>query len=418
MYREILERLSEWKDKEDKSPLVIYGTKGVGKSYTVNDFGEGFYISTVIIDLENTEYSNFIFGKKMDREEILKFLGLFSGTTPVLGETLIVFENIQKLDELEEKIKMICDELRGFDLIFTSAIKLSHMKKTESIEMYPLSFKEFLINQKQSSLCDKIEKDSKSINFNDKMLLEDFLKKYFIIGGLPVVVRKYIETGSINEAVIERDTVLNSILEEFNVIESKQLKEKVVQIYKSIGTQLEKDNKKFQYGYVKLTARAREYQEALNYLIDNNYINQVNRLNSPEIPVKDNIDDKSFEVYLPDVGILSALFGINEKDIDDVFLLHNKALVYHFIYEELYQNKNISRLFYWISSATAKIDYLFEESDMIIPIEVNLSENHKMQSLKVYKNRYDVKMSIRITEDLIEMENDILKVPLFAIWNL
>lgn len=427
MYREVLEKLVNWKEQTENKLLLLAGAKGVGKSYILKDFGEGCFDGTVIVELKSQEYVRRFFEEIPNRNKLCSILELSGGSMPVPGHTLIIIENIDCVKDIARVVEFLTESMSDYHIALTSSVVESfildklgdNIKKLEIITLYPLTFKEFLNILNEEELCGKIEK--KAISDVDKKQLSEYIRKYIYIGGMPSVVQKYLDTGDIEQVKREKQKVLETFMNEFEKVESKPLRDKVKQVWKSIPAQLEKENKKFQFGVVKLTARAREYKEAVEWLYKNKYITLMNRLKEPKIPFSDYIDEKSYEVFVCDVGILVEMYGISYEEIADVKsveLLKAGAIAEQYVYAELNANENVERLCYWISEATARISFLFDDGNEVIPVEVNLCENAKAQSIKVFRARYETDVYISITNDVMKMEEGVLKLPLYAIWNL
>jgi hypothetical protein len=420
MYREIIEKLGEWKNKEEKKLLFLTGQKGNGKSFIAKDFAEGFFENYVLLDFLENEYASIIFKDGLNRDRIIKFLSITSGKDVKKEDTLIVFENLNTLNEYGNIIKFLSEEMKEYHIIITSDKKIAPSELYEIKYVNPLSFNEFLINLRQSELIEKIKNSSKLPLTEDEMnKSKELLRIYFLIGGMPEIVKVFIETNSLKDAIKKRDEYVKNLKIELKNIDSGAFSNKLIQIMDSLETQLSKENKKFQYGNVKITARRREYSDALDYLVDSYYIQPLYRVVKPVMPLKDKVDDKSFEAYLSDIGIMSGISGIGEEelDINNMFLYKNKMLLHQFIFQELINNRGMDEIYYWVSEATAKIDFVFEDN-MVIPVEINLKDNHKAQSLKVLKQRFKNEISICITEDIFKMENSVLKIPIYSLWNL
>ena len=430
MYREILNQLAEWKDKENRKVLLLSGGKGVGKSYTLSDFGAGFFTNTCMFDFKEQEYVRYLFEGELDKSVILKKLSVSCGETLVPGETLLVFENVDMLDNAGSIVKYICEELTEYHVAITvMRLEENFIRDNgeldgllDVINIYPLSFSEFLIVNKESHFCDRIANQAKEpLTKIELEKLDFYMRLYLVVGGLPSVVKVLLETGSLEQVETEKARILMSMVEQIENVSQPALSKKIKQVFDSIPAQLEKENMKFQYGMVKLTARAREYKEAVEWLVDNKFITPLYRAKEAIAPLNKQKDDKSFEMYVSDIGLLVSMFGLTMDDIEKEnlpFMMKGQALVKQYIYGELLHNPNVDNIFYWISEATAKIEFLFQDSNVVIPIDVNLGLNEKAQSLKVYKSKYVVPMSVRISKDKMSMSKDMLTLPMFSIWNL
>ena len=430
MYREILNQLAEWKDKENRKVLLLSGGKGVGKSYALSDFGAGFFSNTCMFDFKEQEYVRYLFEGELDKSVILKKLSVSCGETLIPGETLLVFENVDVLENADNIVKYICDELAEYHVAITlMRLEENFLKDNEGLEgaldiinIYPLSFSEFLIVNKESAFCDRIANQAKEpLTKLELEKLDFYMRLYLVVGGLPSVVKVLVETGSLEQVETEKARILLSMVEQIENVSQPALAKKIKQVFDSIPAQLEKENMKFQYGMVKLTARAREYKEAVEWLVDNKFITPLYRVKEAVAPLNNQKDDKSFEMYVSDIGLLASMFGLTMDDIEkenSPFMMRGQALIKQYIYGELLHNPNVNNIYYWISEATAKIEFLFEDSNVVIPIDVNLGLNEKAQSLKVYKSKYNVPMSVRISKDKMKMSKDMLTLPMFSIWNL
>ena len=430
MYREILNQLAEWKDKDSRKALLLAGGKGVGKSYALEDFGAGFFGNTCMFDFKEQDYVRYLFEGDLDKNVILKKLSVSCGETLVPGETLLVFENVDALENAGDLVRYICEELVEYHVAITlMRSEENFLKRNEDlvgrldvINIYPLSFSEFLIVNKESGFCDRIANQAKEpLTKIELEKLEFYMRLYLVVGGLPSVVRVLLETGSLEQVETEKARILMSMVEQIENVSQPALAKKIKQVFDSIPAQLEKENMKFQYGMVKLTARAREYKEAVDWLVDNKFIMPLYRVKEAIAPLESQRDEKSFEMYVSDIGLLVSMFGITMDDIEkenSPFVMRGQALVKQYIYGELLHNPNVNNIYYWISEATAKIEFLFQDSDVVIPIDVNLGLNEKAQSLKVYKSKYSVPMSVRISKEKISMTKDMLTLPMFSIWNL
>jgi len=428
MYREVLNDLAQWKDREDRKPLLLVGAKGVGKTWIAKDFGEGFFESYVILDLKSQEFVKYLFEDEFNETRVENMLSIASGSRIVPGETLIILENVDVVKNIEKLLDFFYGNMSRYHVCMTTSceerygINSNQVEKVDIIHIYPLSFSEFLIVNKESELCRAIE-NNRSVPLTDNNLkaLKDYLKLYFYVGGMPQAVNCWLETQNLVRVRDEKRKILDSYMEVFKNLNMGPFTNKVIRVWESMGAQLLKENKKFQYGVVKATARAREYGDAVSYLIANKFVNKINRLKEPKLPTADYVDVKSFELFMVDIGLLSEVYKLDYSAISKAFDTGNEylnALTEQFAFQELQYNKGIREVWYWISDATARVEFLFEDSGMVIPMEINLHNNTKAQSIKVYKNRYNPPLIIQITTDRFSMGNGKMELPMFSLWNL
>ena len=427
MYREVLNTLSEWKEKENRKPLLLKGAKGVGKSYTLKDFGMGYFENSAIFDFKEQEYVKSLFVREKDPEKIIKMLGVTSGENMIPGETFLAFENVDFLPEAEEIIKFITDNMSEYHIALTISVNEEEylskeiIQRFEIIGMYPLNFSEFLIVNKESKLSEAIKEIGRQPLTEEELeKVQEYLKLYMIIGGMPKVVQVYVNTQDMVEVETAKSKLIMGLMNQIDAIEDVTLKGKVSQIWNSLSAQLEKDNKKFQYGAVKLTARAREYEEGLKWLIYHKYVHLLYKMKDEKSSTTGEFNNKSFRVFYNDIGIMSSVMGVTDTDIDvnNIQKLHNGALALQLVFGELNSNKNIQNMCYWNSEGLSKIDFLFKDQKRMVPVVLDLSNNKKAQSIKVYKDTFKPPMIIKVTSWQMDIKESTLGIPVYSLWNL
>jgi hypothetical protein len=290
----------------------------------------------------------------------------------------------------------------------------------EVFEMLPLTFEEFLKAGKGRKLCKYIENQRFSaIPEEVKESINTMLEAFFITGGMPEAVNVYYKTEDFEEV----DKVLKHILDKTSEyiikVTPKRMLTKVMLIWNSIPLQLTKENKKFMYGYVDPKARAREYEASVDFLVSTGTVRQVYRVKNGVLPLIEQKDDKSFEIYHLDHGLLRIMAGIHYSDIDkdDVLDMMDGMIAEQYALGELHANKNVGELYFWISSATAKVDFVYESEGEVVPVDVQTDPRTKAQSVKVFKQRYKNSTSIRISTDDMYVNSGLVNVPLYGIWN-
>ena len=411
MYREIFEGLESWKEKDDGKILFLFGGRFVGKTFTLKKFGEISFSKVAYFDLDkNTDMLEVLDSEEIDLNRFDHLVKEASGDLNTSKNTLVIIESIDGINNICKTVKWLKECTKWSHIAITSRTDEENIVGEEDLSSYvkclklhPLSFKEFLITLNREDLYKKL---SFNEDINDESLrreLSAYIRKYIFVGGMPKAVAMYKDT--VNMAKVQK--VKQEILEEYqkcisDIVDSS-LREKVRVLWRSVGKQLEKDNKKFQYGTAKPTARTREYVGAMNWLLDNKLLKKVSRAKEAAIPLKLQKDIKSFECFLQDVGILCALYGIDYETIEETRRLENiknGAIAEQFVYNELMANKEIDEVCYWISGATSKVEFIFERNNEVKPVEINLSINTKAQSIKVYNSRYNPSIIYSIASDL------------------
>lgn len=431
MIRNIYKQLLQWKKENINMPLMVIGARQVGKTYIIREFCEKEFSKNIYINLlEHSEIVN-LFKEKISTEEKFIKLQLILNISIDIENSIIFFDEIQESEELISSLKYFCENEKPFKIICAGSllgVKINRFNssfpvgKVQMINMYPMSFDEFILaNMPEMGkvLIDEIKKCYNENKNMDSVLHEKLINLYRIyicIGGMPACVDNYLKcTNDIlkyNKEIIKN--IINAYLNDMNKYVYNSFEAtRIEDIYKTIPAQLENSSRKFQYSKIKKGARSKDYESALKWLYSSNLIHKCTALNSINIPPKAYIDNESFKLFLSDIGILTSLLELkyNEIILDNKFL-YKGILAENFVAQEFISN-NIS-LYYWKSKSDAEVDFVIYNDDGLIPIEVKSSENTKSKSLKVYIDRYNPKYAIRVSSKNFGFENNIKSVPLYA----
>ena len=424
LFRNIMNDLAAWYETGADKVAVVRGGKLVGKTWAVVDFAMGFFKDYIIIDMSKyTEFSTY--AAKERRPEKLHAKLTTSLDKYDFKDKLLIFDNAQNCDGLLKNLVAYARYNTDCRICVIATISGMMPGEEECIddinvyEMMPMTFDEFLKVGKGRKLCSYVENQRiTAIPDEVRDSVQMMLEAFFLTGGMPEAVEEYYKTGDFKRI----DVVLKSILDRMTeyLINStpKRYLNKVIAIWNSIPVQLTKENKKFMYGYVDPKARAREYEASVDQLVRMGVVRQVYRVRTGVLPLARQRDDKSFEIYHLDHGLLRIMAGILVQDIDreNVLDMMDGSIAEQYALAELYANRNIGELYFWISSATAKVDFVYEGNGEVIPVDVQTSPHTKAQSSRVFKQRYDNQTSIRISTDDMYVDKGLVNVPLYGIW--
>lgn len=429
MYRMIIDDLMKWYETSQDKVLVLRGAQGVGKTWTMIDFAQGFYNSLLYVNFEKDSdvYSLFKQGSRIRAEKLIAAMSMYCEQSYVEGKTLFVFDEAHIYPKAIEAIMSLKEQKPDLAIcIVASTIgtiphEAEYQESFYSLQLYPMTFEEFLTANKAQDLCKYIENqklEPVAMEIIDK--ITDYLKVFYLTGGMPIVVLDYIQNHDLNRV----DAILKALLmrckEHINRYVPRALETKVNRIWDSIPSQMEKDNRKFMYQYVDEKARAREYEKAVDWLVETGLVRKVNRIKEGIAPLSEQIDPKSFELYHLDHGLLRVMCGLSHNQIkvdheslDDM----NGALLEQLVLSELTMNKTVQALYFWISGATARVDFVFEDDGEVVPVDVQSHVQRKAQSIKVFNSKYNNRMAIRISLDGVSFSRGILNIPLYGLWN-
>ena len=424
MRRYIKEQLIKWKNRKDRKPLILKGARQVGKTYILKEFGEEQYENIAYFNFDHDEPLKELFTNTKDPKRILEQLTFATGKAIKPEKTLIIFDEIQECSDALNSLKYFQEEANEYHIVCAGSllgIKLSHTSfpvgKVEYLEMYPMTFTEFLLADGAENLVKYMESINKIEKIPDIIFtqLNEKIKSYFIIGGMPEVVRAWVENKDIEEVNRLQKQILQGYEDDFGKhIENTNMQAKISIIWESIVSQLAKENKKFLYQVAKDGARAREYEDAVNWLNNANIVDKIFNVTKPDFPLNAYTDLSSFKLYMLDVGLLRRKANLDSRIViegNKLFEEFKGALTENFILNMLLF-KYEERPNYYVFDRH-EIDFIIQERNEIIPIEVKSSENRNNASLTRFNENNDNKISVRFSTRNLDMSGKILNVPIF-----
>jgi predicted AAA+ superfamily ATPase len=420
MERKIEEYLVQWKSDNNRKPLIIFGPRQVGKTFSVLNFGKNNYKNVAYFNTYQNKKLIDVFKKEKIEDKIILNLSMLSGETILQDDTLIILDNIDNNDVVKG-LKLLGSEKSKYNIIAITARRgLLKSIKSEDLQyksMTELDFEEYLIAHNEKSLADLIRESytkRKTCPFHKVAL--DFFQRYLITGGMPEVVNAELngysdyELDAIKQKIIdvyEKDALYNK-----NLIDITRS----IEVFESIPNQLSKKNKKFQYGVIKTGTRKTEYENSIEYLVENQLVYRSYKVKNIKSPLSSNRLKDNFKLYCIDNGLLSTMLHTNYKQI----------LLDENVKEVLYQNhiaKALTEagysLYYYQSEGKAEVDFIIQDRmGTIIPIEIATRKDSKAKSLSVFMGKFDVPMGIRVTENNFSTKRDVRMIPIYAIFCL
>lgn len=374
----------------------------------------------------NTRLSS-LFEKDLDVKRLLEGLSIEAGFNITPKDTLIIFDEIQENPLAITSLKYFNENAKEYDIIAAgSLLGVANHKgtgfpvgKVEYLNLFPLSFEEFLHALKETKLLEIIINNDFKMQqiFKDKLIT--LLRKYCYVGGMPKAILSFIDNQDYNLVRTIQKNILNDYENDFSKHIPKEQIERTRLLWNAIPSQLVKENKKCIYGKIKEGARAKDFEIALNWLIDASLVHKVSRVSIPNMPLKAFEDVSSYKLFLLDIGLLSAMNELDPRSLlenDKLFNDYNGALTEQYVLQE-FKTLNSFPIFYW-SNNRAKIDFLIQCKNNIIPIEVKATINLQAKSLKSYREKFSPKISIRTSLADYKENNGLINLPLYDIENL
>lgn len=429
MYRSAIKKLKEWKNKEDRKPMILIGARQVGKTWIMKEFGKNEYAKVAYISFYNNERMNDVFDMDFDIDRIIMNLNIESGVSITPNDTLIILDEIQNAPKALESLKYFCEDANEYHVIAAGSLLgvavhenvAFPVGKVDMLDLYPFSFREFLLAMDEKSLVMALDSKDFSIidNFSDKFLF--WLKNYYYIGGMPAVVdsfrrnKDYVKTRQ-----IQKD-ILRQYEQDFGKhVDAKNLP-RIRMVWQSIPIQLAKENKKFFFGQIKKGARSSDFEIAIQWLMDSGLIYKVNRVNEPHMPLKAYINMSAYKLFILDIGLLGALSDLPAKTIlekDEIFVEFKGAFTEQYVLQQLICDTQYTPYYYGTDKSTFEQDFMIQMEDRIVPIEVKAEGNVYSQSLKAYCEKYHPKKAVRFSTLKYVDQGWMVNIPLYAISTL
>lgn len=420
MERKINSYLNRWKNDLVRKPLLIYGPKQIGKTYSILSFGEKEYRNIVYFNTDNNNELVNLFEKEKSTERIIMNLSLISGQTILEQDTLIILDNVNN-NEIVKGVKLFGSKLSKYHIIMISSKRENlTLFKGEELQfkgMYGLDFEEYLWARGEINLANLIRESfekRKTCPFH-KIALEFFME-YIITGGLPEVINANIEGK--NEYYIDsiKQKILDTYRKEISLNTNLIDIERGLAVLNSIPEQLKKENKKFQYGLLGFGRRAKEYSSSIEFLVSNQIVYRSYKIKEVKSPLSSCREKDSFKLYINDEGMLYSMLHLTQRD-----LLTNEKLK-----ETLYENhiaKSLTEagypLYYYQSDGKAEVNFVMQNRmGKIIPIEIATISNSKAKSLSVFMKKFTCLEAYRITENNFSTKKEIRYLPIYAIFCL
>lgn len=430
MERLITQQLLKWKNSKHRKPLILQGVHKVGKTWILKEFGNKHYKNVAYFNFdENEEYKQF-FETTKDVNRILQNLMLASEQTIMPNDTLIIFDEIQDSPNVINSLKYFCENAPQYHIACAGSLLGITLAKPSSfpvgkinfMDIHPMTFKEFLLANGDHNLVAYLDTVDTLEPIPDAFFnpLYEKLKMYFVTGGMPESVLLWTHDRDIESMQTALSEILNAYERDFAKHPNISEFPKISMIFNSIPSQLAKENKKFLYKVVKEGARAREYEDALQWLVDAKLVYKIFRSNAPKLPISAYDDISAFKIYLVDVGLLRrkaqlspTAFGENNR----LFTEFKGALTENFVLQSLIPQFEVTPRYWSQINPPYEVDFLIQKDNTIFPVEVKSDSNIKSKSLKKFKELFpdDVKLRIRFSLNNLKLDDDVLNIPLFMI---
>jgi len=426
MIRIAMNDLYEWKNNKHQKPLIIRGTRQVGKTWLMKEFGQTAYQNTVYIDFENNKRMEDLFSVDYNVERLIMGLELYSGQKIDPVDTLLIFDEVQEVPKALTSLKYFNENAPQYQIICAGSLlgvalhqgTSFPVGKVDFLDLFPLSLFEFMTALGKERFAGILDDGDFDMVYIFRQEYIDLLKQYYYVGGMPEAVLRFSENKDWGEVREIQGRILAAYEQDFSKHAPSEVVPRIRMLWSSIPAQLARENKKFIYGLIREGARAREYELALQWLCDCGLVYKVHRVTAPRVPLNAYIDLSAFKLFVVDVGLLSCMAGLRPDillDGNSLFTEFKGALSEQYVLQQLKPQKQLDACYWTNERNTSEIDFIVSDGQSVIPLEVKAEINLQSKSLKAFRDRFSPPLSVRTAMTDYRKEDWLLNLPLYAI---
>lgn len=421
MERLAYKKLLDWKNNKTRKPLILNGARQVGKTWLLKDFGEKEYDSVAYINCDETKDLKAVFSD-FNTGRLIRAFSAISGVNIKPEKTLIILDEIQIIPIGLTSLKYFCENAPEYHIAVAGSLLGIGLHegtgfpvgKVDQINLYPLSFKEFLLALKKDQIYNAIQTHKWEELSSLSSIFIDLLRQYYYVGGMPAVVQAYATNHDIFEVRNIQSQILSDYRLDFSKHVPKNILPKVNMVWDSIPAQLAKENKKFIYSKIRKGARAKEFENAIQWLVDAGLVYKVLRVSKVEKPLKFYEDFDSFKLFILDLGLLGAMTEVDAKDVlvnNNAFTEYKGSFTEQYVLQEL---QSLEKRVYYHSKehSELELDFVIQNYN-VYPIEVKAEENLKSKSLRTIYSENNQLKPVRFSMADYKKQDWMVNVPLY-----
>lgn len=426
MERTLLQELIIWKNRADRKPLVLNGMRQVGKTWLLHEFAKREYKKEAYVICRKNELAKQIFTHDFNVDRILRALRALTEIDITPGDTLIVLDEVQDIPEAIESLKYFCEEAPEYHIaVAGSLLGISLHKdvsypvgKVNEITMYPMNFEEFLMAKGENEACKLLcSRDYGTISLLHEKYV-DLLRQYYYVGGMPEAVAKYIATGALQDVRRIQQEIVHGYEQDFSKHAPKEQIQRIHMVWKSIPSQLFKENKKFIYGALRKGSRANDYEMAIQWLIEAGLVYKVPRCTKLALPLDIYEDLSAFKLYVADLGLLGAMANTEPAQVlvnNNIFSEYKGGMTEQFVLQQMKSQGVAPICYYKTDDSRLELDFVIQRDAHLLPIEVKAETNVRANSLtNLLKSKPELKAE-RFSMLPYRVQGQMTCIPLYAV---
>ena len=426
MKRFALEKLKIWKEKPYRKPLIIRGARQVGKTWLMKEFGKTCFEKTAYVNFDSNPRMQQLFEGEIDVERMILAISAETGVSINCTDTLLIFDEVQEVPKALGSLKYFCENAPEYAIVAAGSLLGVAMHKGTSfpvgkvdfMDLYPLSFQEFLCALGEERFVTMLQSTDTDMVTMFKTKYIDRLREYYYVGGMPEAVQNFVLNKDYNKVREIQKNLLNYYQQDFSKHAKISLVPRLNLVWNSIPMQLAKENKKYIYGQVREGARAKDFELAIQWLLDCGLIHKVHRVKKPSLPLKAYMDLDAFKIYMLDVGLLLAMADLDASVIIDgnrIFTEFKGALTEQYVLQQMIAELGVEPYYYTTANSTGKIDFMLQAPGSVIPVEVKAEENLRAKSLRAFCEKYHPQHAVRTSMSDFREQDWMTNIPLYNI---
>ena len=426
MKRKIYSKLIEWKESPSHKPLILNGVRQCGKTYIMKEFGKNEFQTFAYVSCDRNENLHQIFEGGFNISKIIRGISALSGVDIIPGKTLIFLDEVQSFPLVLESLKYFCEDAPDYHVAVAGSLLGIALHsgvsfpvgKVQTMKLYPMDFEEFLMAKGEQQLLRIMHDHDFDLLTALHEKCKDLLRQYYYVGGMPEVVKSYIDNGQLKPVRAIQNEILSNYAGDFSKHAPYQEVPRISMVWQSILGQLSRENKKFIYGALKKGGRAKEFEVAIQWLVDAGLVYKVNKCTKPQLPLKFYEDFAAFKLYLCDCGLMGAMADTAAKDVligDSVFTEYKGAFTEQYVLQQILSS-GISDIYYYSADdSRMEMDFLMQREGALLPVEVKGGTSIKSTSLHNYLMEHPGIQAIRYSMLPYKKQDFLTNIPLYAV---
>ncbi len=426
MERSIINQLKEWKNSALRKPLILAGARQVGKTYILKEFGNREYENVAYINCDNNPEVAGLFAEDYDMKRALLVIGALTGQPILPGKTLIILDEIQELPKGLSALKYFCEDAPEYHVAVAGSLlgvalhrgESAPVGKADIIRLFPMNFEEYLTARGEEQILRiLLSKDWPTLSMLHNKLTK-LLREYYFVGGMPEAVTTFLKTNDANQVRRVQDDILYLYRSDMSKHVSADEATRISMVWQSIPSQLAKENKRFVYGAVRKGARAKDFETAIQWLVDAGLVYKIARVREVGMPLKFYEDINAFKLFMLDVGLLGAISEMEPAQMlmsDNAMTESKGAFTENYVLSQLKTMPDMGTYYYSREDSRLEVDFMVQHQGRIIPVEVKAEENLRAKSLKAFMEKHKNLHAIRLSMSPYREQDWLTNYPLYAV---